>query len=207
MRRPEMDCSRVQRALEEYFEGTLPARRREEVARHLRECAGCAAELGQIEKIAAALAAAPLVEPSAELLGAITTRAGALPAPGARRALVRGWRRVGALAGVLVGALAGVRYGLPLLWPKVVGALAPALAWLGKEGAVALAWLEPKLELARVVLAAGWRIIEALAEAMVAAGPTVGLYVAAELALVLGIVFAVRWGRGRIRARMTTMVV
>ena len=113
-----MDCSTARELLEEYFEGTLPTRRRTEVSAHVSECAGCAEELAQIEKVASALSAAPLVEPSVEVLRAITKRAATLPAPGARRALVSGWQRVAVLGAACVAVLAGSRYGLPLAWPN-----------------------------------------------------------------------------------------
>ena len=202
-----MDCSRVRRLLEEYFEGTLPARRREEVAAHLSGCAECAAELGQIEKVAAALAAAPLVEPRAELLRAITTRAAVLPGPAARRALVGGWRRLGVLAAVFVGVLTALRYGVPLVWPIAAAALAPAVAWLGKEMALALAWLEPKLEAVIVLLRALDSVMDGLGTAAVATGPTMGLYAAGELALVIGIVLLFRWSRRGVRPGAATFLV
>ena len=202
-----MDCSRVQKLLEEYFEGTLRARRREEVGAHLGECRDCSAELAQIERIAAALAAAPQVEPSAELLRTITTRAAALPAPGARQVLVTGWRRLGTLAAAFTAVLAGFHYGGPLLWPKVAAVLAPGATWVGKEVAMMLAWIGPRVEAVEVLVGAAWRMVEALGTAALAAGPTMGLYAAGELALLIGMALVFRWGRRRAAARVVTLLV
>ncbi len=202
-----MDCSRVRKLLEEYFEGTLRARRREEVGAHLGECRDCSAELAQIERIATALAAAPQVEPSAELLRTIMTRAAALPAPGARQVLVTEWQRLGTLAAAFTAVLAGFRYGGPLLWPKVAAVLAPGATWLGKEVAMMLAWIGPRAEAVGVLVGAAWRMVEALGTAALAAGPALSLYAAGELALLVGVVFALRWGRQRRQAQIATFVV
>jgi len=206
MRRAAMDCSTARELLEEYFEGTLPTRRREEVSAHVSECAGCAEELAQIEKVASALSAAPVVEPSVEVLRAITRGAATLPAPGARRALVSGWRRVAVLGTACVAVLAGSRYGLPLAWPKIAAALPPALAWVGKETALSLAWLEPKLEAIRVLFGAAGGLVEPLRTVATAMGPTVGLYAAGELALLAGMILLFRWSRRRASARSATFV-
>ena len=206
MRRAGMDCSRARELLEEYFEGTLPTRRREEVSAHVSVCAGCAEELAQIQKVACALSAAPLVEPSVEVLRAITRRAATLPAPATRRALVSGWRRVAVLAAACVAVLAGSRYGFPLAWPKIAAALTPAVAWLGKGTASALAWLEPTFGAIGVVLEAAGALAEPLRTVATAMGPTVGLYAAGELALLVGMILLLRWGRRRAHARAATFV-
>lgn len=201
-----MDCSRARELLEEYFEGTLPPRRRHEVSAHVSVCAGCAEELAQIQKVASALAAAPLVEPSVGVLRAITRRAVTLPAPATRRALVRGWRQVAVLAAACVAVLAGSGYGLPLAWPKIAAALTPGMAWVGKETALALAWLEPKLEAIRVLFKAAGGLVEPLGTVATAMGPTVGLYATGELALLAGMILLFRWGRRRAHARAATFV-
>lgn len=201
-----MDCSTARELLEEYFEGTLPTRRREGVSAHVSECAGCAEELAQIQKVAAALSAAPLVEPSVDVLRAITRRAAALPAPAARRALVSGWRRVAVLGAACVAVLAGSRYGLPLAWPKIAAALTPGIAWLGKETALAIAWVEPKTEAIGVLFEAAGALAEPLRTAATAMGPTVGFYAAGELALLVGMILLFRWGRRRAHARAATFV-
>ena len=201
-----MDCSRARELLEEYFEGTLPPRRREEVSAHVSVCAGCAEELAQIEKVATALAAAPPVEPSVEVLRAIARRAATLPAPGARRVLVSGWRRVAVLGAACVAVLAVSSYGFPLAWPKIAAALTPAMAWLGKEAALTLAWLGPKLEAIRVLFGAADGLAGPLGTVATAMGPTVGLYAAGELAFLVGMILLLRWGRRRAHARAATFV-
>jgi len=206
MRRAGMDCSTARELLEEYFEGTLPTRRREEVSAHVSVCAGCAEELAQIQKVATALSAAPLAEPSVDVLRAITRRAATLPAPGARRALVRGWRQVAVLAAACVAVLAGSGYGFTLAWPKIAAALTPAVAWLGKGIALALAWLEPTFEVIGVVFEAASALAEPLRTVATAMGPTVGFYAAGELALLFGMILLFRWGRRRVRARVPTFV-
>ena len=201
-----MNCSRARELLEEYFEGTLPARRREEVSAHVSVCAGCTEELAQIEKVASALASAPMVEPRVEVLRAIASRAAALPAPGARRALVSGWRRVAVLAAACVAVLAASSYGFPLAWPKIATALTPAMAWVGKEVAFTLAWLGPKVEAIRVLFGAAGGLAEPVGTVATAIGPTVGLYAAGELALLVGMILLLRWGRRRAHARAATFV-
>jgi anti-sigma factor RsiW len=206
MRRAGMDCSTARELLEEYFEGTLPTRRREEVSAHVSVCAGCAEELAQIQKVAFALSAAPVIEPSVDVLRAITMRAAALPAPGARRALVSGWQRVAVLAAACVAVLAGSGYGFALAWPKIWAALTPAVAWLGKGTALALAWMEPAFEVIAVVFRAAGALAEPLRTAATAMGPTVGFYAAGELALLFGMILLFRWGRRRAHARVATFV-
>jgi len=201
-----MDCSTARELLEEYFEGTLPTRRREEVSAHVSVCAGCAEELAQIQKVATALAAAPVIEPSVEVLRAITRRAAALPAPGVRRVLVSGWRQVAVLAAACVAVLAGSRYAFPLAWPKIAAALTPAVAWLGKGAALVLAWLEPTFEAIRVLFEAAGALAEPLRTVATAMGPTVGFYAAGELALLFGMILLFRWGRRRAHARAATFV-
>ena len=201
-----MDCSTARELLEEYFEGTLPTRRREEVSAHVSVCAGCAEELAQIQKVATALSAAPLAEPSVDVLRAITRRAATLPAPGARRALVRGWQRVAVLSAACVAVLAGSRYGFPLAWPKIAAALTPMVAWLGKGTASVLAWLEPTFEAIQVLFGAAGGLAEPLRTVATAMGPTVGFYAAGELALLVGMILLFRWGRRRVRARVPTFV-
>ena len=192
--------------LEEYFEGMLPTRQQGRVSVHLRECAACAAELAQIEKVAASLAAVPRIEPSAELLGAITQRAAALPAPGARRALVSGWQRLGVLAATFLAAMAGLSYGVPLLWPRASVSLTPVLTWCGEQAASGLAWLRSVYDAAALLFGAGLRVAGLLDTAAVEAAPTVGLYVVGELALLIGIMFVVRRSRRRVPAGVTLVV-
>jgi hypothetical protein len=201
-----MDCSTARELLEEYFEGTLPTRRRDEVSAHVSVCAGCAEELAQIQKVASALSAAPLVEPSVEVLRAITRRAATLPAPGARRVLVSGWRRVAVLSAGCVAVLAVSSYGFPLAWPKIAAALTPAVAWLGKGTALVLAWLEPTFEAIRVLFEAAGALAEPLRTVATAMGPTVGLYAAGELALLVGMILVLRWSRRRVRAQVPMFV-
>jgi anti-sigma factor RsiW len=206
MKRAGMNCSTARELLEEYFEGTLPTRRREEVSAHVSVCAGCAEELAQIQKVATALSAIPMAEPSVDVLRAIASRAATLPAPGARRVLVSGWRQVAVLAAAFVAVLAASSYGFPLAWPKIAAALTPAVAWLGKEAALTLAWLEPKLEAILVLFGAAGGLAEPVGTVATAMGPTLGLYAAGELALLAGMILLFRWGRRRAHARAATFV-
>ncbi len=202
-----MECSAARELLDEYFEGTLPALRRKDVAAHLEQCAACAAELEQIERLAVTLAGAPRVEPREELLRAITARAAELPTPGSRWALVAGWRRMAVAAAAVTAAVAGVRYGGPMVWSRLAVALAPGVTWLGKQGALALAWMGPKVEGIGVAAGAVWEVVAALGSALATAWPAMAWYAAGEAAVVAGMILAIHWGRRAAGARIGTLVV
>ena len=201
-----MDCSRVRDMLEECFEGTLPNRKEEAMAEHLAGCQACAAELRQIERIAAALTAVPRAVPGGELLRTISARLAELPTPAARRALVRGWRRLGALAAACVAILAAVRYVVPLLWPEKPMLLGSLVVSAKAGVADVIEWIAGTARASVVLWEALREIGESLAVAGKAAAPTLGLYVAAELGILLAIVIVFHLGRSRIQARLTLLV-
>jgi hypothetical protein len=206
MRATEMSCTQTRDLLEGYYEDTLPDRQRDKVSAHLAFCSACAAELGQIEKVAAALVALPRAEVSAELLRTISARAAALPAPLAQRVTRRGWRRLGALSAACVALLAVLRYAVPLVWQTQQAHIEPVLNW-AKAVAVSvvarLAALPTLAETSFLALADIWKALGAAGRAV---GPTLGLYVAAEIGLVVAILLLFGWGRTRARARLTLLV-
>jgi anti-sigma factor RsiW len=177
--------------LEEYFEGTLPPSKATRVADHLLVCARCAAELRRIERIVGALAAVPAASAPDYLLHAITARAAELPLPAARRP-VSGWRWVGLLAGASMAAFALIAYLLPLLiaaglqsqWVSDAVLFARASARAGYD-----------------VLVASWSELATFAHGLGLAGktvaPTLGLYAAAEIGIIVGLVFVLHAARRR----------
>ncbi|HUU53318.1 MAG TPA: zf-HC2 domain-containing protein [Armatimonadota bacterium] len=200
-----MDCSHVRPLLDEYFEGVLPERRETEVAGHIAACPDCAAELRQIEMVAAALEAVPRVAPAAHLLRTISLRAAELPAPAARRTAA-GWRWLALVAAVSMAALALVSYLLPLLVSEGLASEVP-LARYAEDGAVVLrSWLTA----APGVLVALWTELAAVSRGCVlavrAAAPTLGLYAAAEIGILMALVLVLHASRRKRRAPQIMLV-
>jgi len=206
MRRTGMDCSHVRRLLDEYFEGTLALRQQEQVAAHLEGCARCAAELRQIERVAAALAAAPKVVPSEDLVHSISARAAELPSPSARRAMALGWRRLGLLAAGCIAVLGIAHYVGQLIWPE-----SPALIGLLVSGAkTTVFYLGGQLTGVATAASALWEAVQDIGRGLVIAGkasaPVVGLYAAAETAVVVATVLVIRRSRRGAEVRLTLLV-
>ncbi|GEM_PF-2633307 len=200
MRRGTMSCSRVRGLLEEYHEGSLPAGEEAGVAAHLSRCDSCESEWRQIARFAAVLGGLPAADPGAGLVGAISARAAALPSPRERWLAELGGRRLAAAVGVCVVALAGVRYLAAL-------GLEPVEAWAAGLVSSAVGWLA-------AVVSAGGPLARALAGvagafrlAADAAAPTVGLYLAAEVAAVAAVVLVLSWARVRVHGRVVGLVV
>ena len=200
------NCSQVRELLEEYFEGTLLGSRRDKVAAHFAVCPGCTAELHQLEKMVAALAAVPQAEVGAHLLRAIAARAAELPAPGGRRALARGWRQLGVWSAACLAFLAMLRYVVPVIWHSQQAHIAPVIAWVKTAALSVAAWVAALPTLAKTALVAAGDLCTGLGAVGRAVAPTLGLYVAAEVGIVLAIVFLFGWGRTRVKARVTFLV-
>ncbi len=101
-------CAEVQRQLEAHVLGELGERQEDRLAAHLLACPNCAAEAGVAERVALELEALPALDPPAELISQIKTRARRQGAPvvsiGARRFRQALWPA--ALAAALVAAIA-----------------------------------------------------------------------------------------------------
>lgn len=108
-----LTCEHVDRLLSAYFEGDLGASERGAVDGHLRECLRCAALVRDLERIRAAAASLPPLEPSRDLWAGIAARietpvveiASRQPPARARRR----WQTAAAAA-VLVAASSGITY-------------------------------------------------------------------------------------------------
>jgi hypothetical protein len=81
MTEKSLKCAQVRKLLEDYFEGTLPPRRRQLAAAHLERCETCAAELRRLESMCSALAVLPQAEPDPSLLPQMSARISALRQP------------------------------------------------------------------------------------------------------------------------------
>ncbi len=206
MRRTAIDCRSVREALEEYFEGVLPARRCEQVASHLASCPACAAELRQIEKMAAALEAAPRVVPAEDLVRLVSMRVAELPAPGQRRALVLGFRRVGVLAACLLGLLAGVSYLLRSVLSQNEVLLGPTVIWAKGSMSQLIDWLVAVASLGASIWQAAVDIGGALLLAAKASLPAVGLYAAGEIGILLALILVFHLGRRKTLAQHTLLI-
>ena len=207
MSETELKCPQVRVLLEAHFEGTLPSRRQQQVAAHLRRCQACTAQRQQIERTAAALAAVPRAEPGIELLRAISARTAALPAPDARRALTTGWVRLGWVAAACVAMLATLNWMLPLIWQRGAVMVVPAFTWLKTTAIAATPWMASAGHVMRAVLTAVQEIARALGLAGAAAAPTIGLYAAAEVGLIAAVLFVFHWGRRKAHPRLMGIVV
>jgi predicted anti-sigma-YlaC factor YlaD len=211
MRKAQMDCSRVQPLLEEYFEGTLGEGRLPApypaalVADHLATCARCAAELHQIARMVAAFEAIPQVVPSRELLAAITSRVAKLPAPRERRT-ASGWRWVAVTAAISMAALGAISYLLPLLITERLAADIAALGKLENAAILIREWFAaaPAILLALwVTLGKLWQWFALTARAV---APTVGAYLAVEVGILCAIVFVLHARGRRTPARQTLLI-
>lgn len=205
MRRNAMDCSQAHELLEEYFEGTLPEPEARRVAAHVAACARCAAELRQIERVAAALAAAPAVAPAEGLLQRIQTQRAALPTPAERLAVRGGWRHVAVIGAALLAVFAAVQYAAALVIPESESLLRLALDW-GRGG---IAFVHDWMAAAPQVLTGLWaavvRLLEVVGLAGTAVAPTLGPYAAAEVGILLAVVLVLKFGRSR-RAAQSTLL-
>ena len=201
-----MDCRRVQGMLEEYFEGTLPARRQALVREHLDQCHSCAAELAQIAKVAGALAAVPQAEPAAALLREIVARTALMPSPSAQRVLVAGWRRLGVLAASLLAALIGVRFALMELMPRASSAVTYVIDPLVGAVTFVQTWLEALLKVGRLL----WEALVGFAASLGSASEAVAFdlmtYGVAELALLVLVVVLCDRRRHAVQSTVTSLL-
>jgi predicted anti-sigma-YlaC factor YlaD len=201
-----MDCQRVRDVLEEYFEGTLPTRRHEAVSAHVAMCESCAAELTQIERMTAALEAAPRVLPSEDLLRSISARLAEMPQPGWKRTVASGWRRLGVVAVALAAVLAVASYLIDLALARSQTLLGSAVIWAKGEIAQLGDWIVAATSLATAV----WRAAEDLGGALWLAAkgsaPTLGIYVVAEIGILLAVILVLSHGRRKTLARQTLSV-
>jgi anti-sigma factor RsiW len=206
MRRASMDCDRVRDLLEEYFEGTLPTRRHDAVSAHIAMCGSCAAELAQIERMTAALEAAPRVIPSEDLAAVILARVAELPDPTWKRALVIGWHRVGVIALAFIGLFAAVTYLIEVALARSQTLLGSAVIW-AKGGIAQLGdWVVAAASLATAVWRAAEDVGGALWLAARGSAPTLGIYVVAEIGILLAVILVLSYGRRKAPARQTLSV-
>jgi len=200
-----MDCSHVRPLLDEYFEGTLPPRPAAEVHSHLSTCPHCAAELRQIEMISAALAAVPRVAPAADLLRSISLRTAELPAPAARRTAA-GWRWLAVIAALSVAGLGLVSYILPLLISEGL-ASQPSLARSAENAAVVVqSWFGAGPGILVALWGALGDFAQACGLAARAIAPTLGIYAAAEIGILMALVLVLHASRRKQPARQMMLV-
>ena len=191
------DCARVQMLLEEYFEGTLPAREEGQVSAHISWCHVCAGELAQIAKIAAALEAVPLAEPSPELLRAISSRVAELPAPAERRRVFAGWGRLALYGAGLVVVLAGLSLLLPIAWGKYSYLATPVVAF-GHRALAVGGFLVSSLYDAIIALGPAAKALgHVLRLSVPTVAPVVAIHVLGEVALMILVILACRRFRRR----------
>jgi anti-sigma factor RsiW len=81
--RRDYPCRQLVEAVTDYLEGTMPARERARLERHLKACEGCEAYVEQIRR-------------TIELTGRLTEADVEAMAPEAREALLMAFRRAGA---------------------------------------------------------------------------------------------------------------
>ncbi len=191
------ECARVQMLLEEYFEGTLPAREEGKVSAHISWCHVCAGELAQIAKIATALEAVPLAEPSPELLRAISSRAAELPAPAERRRVFVGWGRLALYGAGLIVVLAALSLLAPIAWGKYSYLGTPVVAFghhaLAVGGSLMTSLYDAIIALGPAAKALG----KALRLSVPTVAPVVATYVLSEAALTILVILACRRFRRR----------
>ena len=205
MKKTQMNCSRVQILLEEYFEGMLAPASAHLVADHLAGCARCAAELRQIERVVAAFEALPQTIPGEKLLTAIASRVAESPAPRERR-IASGWRWVAVTAAISMAALGAVSYLLPLLITERLAADIVALGRLERAAILIRDWFAVAPAMLLAVWATLGKILEWFALTARAVAPTLGLYLAAELGILSAIVFVFHARGRRTPARQTLLI-
>lgn len=202
-----MNCSRVKSLLEEYFEKSLAEPQATAVAAHLATCPDCAAELRQIERVVAALEAVPAAVPSEELLGSITARAAELPRPGrGGMAWLRRWRWAVVAAGTGMAAVGAAAAAVAVLVWLGLGAHVPGSGWVANAGAFLRRWMEATSGGMIALWEQALEAVHGLGLALQAAAPTIGVYVAAEVGILLAIVFVLRMGRRREAVRPTVLI-
>ena len=200
-----MKCANLRPLLEQYFEGLIVGRRADALAEHLNTCAACAAELRQIERIAGALSAVPRSAPARDLVGAVSARIAALPAPRQQR-LTEGWRWVGVVAAISAACLAAVSYLLPLLISEQLGASIALLGYARDASVLTRGWfaVAPNLLLALwLTLGKVWQWFALAARA---AAPAVGMYLAAEIGILAAIVLVLHSRSRRMPVRQTLLI-
>jgi anti-sigma factor RsiW len=188
----------VKSLLEEYFEGSLAEPQATAVADHVATCLDCAADLRQIERVVAALEAVPAAVPTEALLHLISARTAELPEPGAgRMAWLGRWRWAVAAAGAgmtVVGAVASA-VGV-LVWLGFTSAI-PGSGWAASAGAFLRQWVDTTSAAMIVLWEQALDIAYGLGIALKAAAPTIGVYLAAEIGILLAIVLVLHMGRRR----------
>jgi anti-sigma factor RsiW len=119
-------CEEARARLDDFVDGLLDAAEREQMAEHLRGCAGCAREEAALRALLARAAALPAeVPPPADLWPGIERRLSAAPASGT-------WLRYLAAAACVAVALAGA-----------LSARVPRAADQARAGAIAQGALQP----------------------------------------------------------------
>ena len=200
-----MDCSHVRSLLDEYFEGTLPSHPTAEVHSHLATCPHCAAELRQIEMISAALEVVPRVAPAANLLRSISLRTAELPAPAARRTAA-GWRWLAVIAAFSMAGLGLATYLLPLLISEGLASNVSLARCIENAAVVVQSWLATGPD----ILVALWGELADLARgcslAARAVAPTLGLYAAAEVGILMALVLVLQASRRKRPARQMMLI-
>ena len=200
-----MDCSHVGPLLDEYFEGTLPPRPAAEVHSHLPTCPDCAAELRQIEMIAAALEAVPRVAPAADLLRAISLRTAELPSPAARRTAA-GWRWLAVVAALSMAGLGLVSYLLPLLVSEGLASHLSLARFAENAAVVAQSWLAAGPDILVALRGELADLAQGCSLAARAVAPTLGIYAAAELGILMALVLVLQASRRKRPARQMMLI-
>jgi len=200
-----MDCSRVRRLLEEHFEGVLPSNTAADVRSHLSTCPHCASELQQIQRIAVALEAVPRVAPAADLLQSISLRTAQLPAPATRRTSA-GWRWLAVVAALSVTTLWLASYLLPLLISEGLASNVSLARFIENTAVVLQSWFGA----VPGILVALWGRMSGLALgcgiAARAVAPTLGIYAAAEIGILLALVLVLHASRRKSQVHQTLLV-
>lgn len=201
-----MKCAQVQDLLDEYFEGTLTEPLRRQLAAHLDHCPVCAAQLAQIASIASALAALPRAEPTQDLPRLISSRLAVLPSPAARHTFLSAWRRLTLVTAASVAILAAMLYLTRFLWQTTPSPFRSLVAWVGAQAIALNNCLAAAFQVAGTLWEALRKFADALGLAGIAVAPTLGLYAALEVAILLMAVLVLRRARQRSLARLTLLL-